>query len=135
MHMFGPSLMFLNDSAKRAELSCMACRLLHVAQASKAGMPIPERCFGSGIASENSNCYTNKSCETTPRGCEPLRAEPNGFRVHLLSRSDTVSVVALIPCTLLSQANCNACKEAQVNRLRSPGTRDLILLFFSDWCS
>ena len=29
--------------------------------------------------------------ETTPRGFEPLRAEPNGFQVHLLSRSDTVS--------------------------------------------
>ena len=28
---------------------------------------------------------------TTPRGFEPLRAEPNGFRVHLLNRSDTVS--------------------------------------------
>ena len=28
---------------------------------------------------------------TTPRGFEPLRAEPNRFRVHLLSRSDTVS--------------------------------------------
>jgi hypothetical protein len=27
----------------------------------------------------------------TPRGFEPLRAEPNGFRVHLLNRSDTVS--------------------------------------------
>ena len=29
--------------------------------------------------------------ETTPRGFEPLRAEPNGFLVHLLSHSDTVS--------------------------------------------
>ena len=28
---------------------------------------------------------------TTPRGLELLRAEPNGFRVHLLGRSDTVS--------------------------------------------
>ena len=28
---------------------------------------------------------------TTPRGFEPLRAEPNGFLVHLLSHSDTVS--------------------------------------------
>ena len=28
----------------------------------------------------------------TPRGFEPLRAEPNGFRVHLLSHSDTVSM-------------------------------------------
>ena len=29
--------------------------------------------------------------EATARGFEPLRAEPNGFRVHLLSRSDTLS--------------------------------------------
>ena len=27
----------------------------------------------------------------TPMGFEPMRAEPNGFRVHLLNRSDTVS--------------------------------------------
>ena len=32
-----------------------------------------------------------RSPESTPRGFEPLRAEPNGFRVHLLNRSDTVS--------------------------------------------
>ena len=30
--------------------------------------------------------------KATARGFEPLWAEPNGFRVHLLSRSDTVSV-------------------------------------------
>lgn len=29
--------------------------------------------------------------KSTARGFEPLRAEPNGFRVHLLSRSDTLS--------------------------------------------
>ena len=29
-------------------------------------------------------------CKATARGFEPLRAEPNGFRVHLLSRSDTL---------------------------------------------
>ncbi len=34
---------------------------------------------------------------STPRGFEPLRAEPNGFRVHLLSRSDTVSRMAVSP--------------------------------------
>ena len=28
---------------------------------------------------------------STPKGFEPLRAEPNGFLVHLLSHSDTVS--------------------------------------------
>ena len=33
-----------------------------------------------------------KKGKATPRGFEPLRAEPNGFRVHLLNRSDTVSV-------------------------------------------
>ena len=31
--------------------------------------------------------------KTTARGFEPLRAEPNGFRVHLLNRSDTLSHV------------------------------------------
>ena len=34
-------------------------------------------------------------CTSTPRGFEPLRAEPNGFRVHLLNRSDTVSLIGL----------------------------------------
>ena len=29
--------------------------------------------------------------KSTPMGVEPLRAEPDGFRVHLLNRSDTVS--------------------------------------------
>ena len=31
-------------------------------------------------------------CSPTPRGFEPLRAEPNGFLVHLLNHSDTVSM-------------------------------------------
>ena len=39
--------------------------------------------------------------QSTPRGFEPLRAEPNGFRVHLLSRSDTVSsACSHTPCKL-----------------------------------
>ena len=33
--------------------------------------------------------------KTTARGFKPLRAEPNGFRVHLLNRSDTLS----LPCS------------------------------------
>ena len=32
----------------------------------------------------------------TPTGFEPVRAEPNGFLVHLLSHSDTVSCLCLI---------------------------------------
>ena len=31
--------------------------------------------------------------KTTATGSEPLRAEPNGFGVHLLDRSDTLSYV------------------------------------------
>ena len=39
--------------------------------------------------------------QSTPRGFEPLRAEHNGFRVHLLSRSDTVSSACThTPCKL-----------------------------------
>lgn len=33
-----------------------------------------------------------RKTEATARGFEPLRAEPNGFRVHLLNRSDTMSL-------------------------------------------
>jgi hypothetical protein len=36
---------------------------------------------------------TTQSESPTPRGFEPLRAEPNGFLVHLLNHSDTVSHV------------------------------------------
>ena len=36
--------------------------------------------------------FNSVGVKTTPRGFEPLRAEPNGFLVHLLDRSDTVSV-------------------------------------------
>ena len=41
-----------------------------------------------GYATPTANMYKTK---TTARGFEPLRAEPNGFRVHLLNRSDTLS--------------------------------------------
>ena len=36
--------------------------------------------------------FDDQQRNATPRGFEPLRAEPNGFRVHLLNRSDTVSL-------------------------------------------
>ena len=36
---------------------------------------------------------------TTPRGFEPLRAEPNGFLVHLLNHSDTVSCTYIASTT------------------------------------
>ena len=35
--------------------------------------------------------FTHRKAQTTLRGFEPLRAEPNGFLVHLLNHSDTVS--------------------------------------------
>jgi len=38
----------------------------------------------------------NTRVHATPRGFEPLQAEPNGFRVHLLSHSDTVSVMCVV---------------------------------------
>ena len=40
---------------------------------------------------------------TTAKGFEPSRAEPNGFRVHLLNHSDTLSwkkIILLIQCQL-----------------------------------
>ena len=35
--------------------------------------------------------HKSAPCTSTPKGFEPLRAEPNGFLVHLLSHSDTLS--------------------------------------------
>ena len=51
--------------------------------------------------------------KTTARGFEPLRAEPNGFRVHLLNRSDTLSHEHLphrTPCGAYVQREPQRCK-------------------------
>ena len=40
--------------------------------------------------------------KATARGFEPLRAEPNGFRVHLLNRSDTLSVAGNLIIIIVS---------------------------------
>ncbi len=45
----------------------------------------------SGFLVKRRESCLNQGDKTTARGFEPLRAEPNGFRVHLLSRSDTLS--------------------------------------------
>ena len=54
--------------------------------------------------------------KTTARGFEPLRAEPNGFRVHVLSRSDTVSCDGSLS---------NWPHEAILEMLRFAGEREL----------
>ena len=45
----------------------------------------------------------------TPRGFEPLRAEPNGFRVHLLNRSDTVSCATSVNLCYGNVRFCQHC--------------------------
>ena len=49
---------------------------------------------------------------STPKGFEPLRAEPNGFLVHLLSHSDTVSSAGA-PHWLLKHAQSTFCPSAK----------------------
>ena len=39
----------------------------------------------------NNNIFSKKKKITTTTGFEPARAEPNGFQVHLLNHSDTLS--------------------------------------------
>ena len=58
------------------------------------------------------------SPEATPRGFEPLRAEPNGFRVHPLSRSDTVSC---LPSSPWGQILC-PCAHRTLHGPRGPMT-------------
>ena len=58
------------------------CRLIH--QASLAQLLFSKR--GGHLGDQGYGLMI-----PTARGFEPLRAEPNGFRVHLLNRSDTLS--------------------------------------------
>ena len=79
LHSFCASYMSAMESPRRKWMACCHARF-----------PRYTECV---IHKESATCIgaaMNK--HTTPRGFEPLRAEPNGFRVHLLSRSDTVSV-------------------------------------------
>ena len=68
--------------------------------------------------------HKSAPCTSTPKGFEPLRAEPNGFLVHLLSHSDTVSVMVsqlwpvLCCCTDLHNARgSHALEVAMPDRL------------------
>jgi hypothetical protein len=47
--------------------------------------------FGRSWLSTYAALASCSGTRTTARGFEPLRAEPNGFRVHLLNHSDTLS--------------------------------------------
>ena len=40
---------------------------------------------------DSKNHFVDRNCKATTKGFEPSRAEPNGFRVHLLNHSDTLS--------------------------------------------
>ena len=68
-----------------------------------------DRCSPGGLSMSRAFITATSTKRPTPRGFEPLRAEPNGFRVHLLSRSDTVS--------------CDVARTAVLERRKSPATR------------
>ena len=50
----------------------------------------PQKLLAQAELSEAGHSQS-RQINSTPRGFEPLRAEPAGFRVQLLSRSDTAS--------------------------------------------
>jgi hypothetical protein len=49
-------------------------------------------------------CVCHARAKSTARGFEPLRAEPNGFLVHHLNHSVTLSVFESLPCLVI--CNC-----------------------------
>jgi hypothetical protein len=55
----------------------------------------PKRCLRAASYNWQAGVLNAKK-KATPRGFEPLRAEPNGFRVHPLSRSDSMSCDATL---------------------------------------
>ena len=74
---------------------------------------------GSVIPPIKSNCRYQlqlhsryqRLAKPTPRGFEPLRAEPNGFRVHPLDRSGTVSAGHCRDLVMVSVCNCCSCNQ------------------------
>ncbi len=65
--------------------------------------------------------------KATPRGFEPLRAEPNGFRAHLLNRSDTVSLRLARFAWYRRRAAALPCGCHAVTCLVAPGRRVCLL--------
>ena len=63
---------------------------------------------------------------STARGFEPLRAEPNGFLVHHLNRSVTLSCRSIAPTKAVwpGEASCKStgvASEAGIGETSSPG--------------
>ena len=64
--------------------------------------------------------------EATPRGFEPLRAEPNGFLVHLLNHSDTVSLVRSLDITSCPTMHVRVCQNKKPMAGFEPTTSRLL---------
>ena len=75
---------------------------------------VPQGVHISPINSENFLTELKGQSKATPKGFEPPRAEPNGFRVHLLNRSDTVSLLAL---SVKATSGNQACHDAMIAHL------------------
>ena len=54
---------------------------------------IPKKRVLKEIYSEYKSCGSSSIFVSSPAGFEPARAMPNGFQVHLLNHSDTLSCV------------------------------------------
>ncbi len=52
--------------------------------------------------------------KTTPRGFEPLRAEPNGFLVHHLNHSVTVSLMTITTVMTITTMEIKPCQALRI---------------------
>ena len=67
----------------------------------------------------------NTLMKTTPKGFEPSRVEPNGFLVHLLNHSDTVSSANLKKLIV--------CPDIKISNSESRSTRKLVIGGLNLW--
>ena len=98
--------------------------------------PQRNRAPGSTLAVHTRACRRRRLTEATPRGFKPLRAEPNGFRVHLLNRSDTVSLVwaRAARCTLGPGLRARRPSQLRLQRAHpAAGWRCGLALFSLAW--
>ena len=79
----------MDNCQQRLRCICWMLEVLEVVLGTCLGHP-----HAIFLCSTSAVSWLHYVLTTTPRGFEPLRAEPNGFRVHPLSRSGTVSAAA-----------------------------------------
>ena len=99
-----------------------------------------KRCRNGTFENSKQDCPIQncKQFKTTPRGFKPLRAEPNGFLVHHLNHSVTVSLMTITIMTTIKTITLRPCQASRPQRLSHAGHNGRYARYaqhnLGDWC-